>query len=152
VAAKNGPALTGHGAEAVRDAIAASITMLPEQLRRSLTWDQGAEMAQHAQLRIDADIDVYFCDPHSPWQRGSNENTNGRSNKQLLRRPLEPGQAAAVCMEDRLGRELAVAMRHLKRVAHQLEVARGEICQPTTRFVARQITTERYAQPAQVRR
>src|SRR5207253_1710880 len=51
--AKNGPALTGHGAEAVRDAIAASITSLPEQLRRSLTWDQGAEMAQHAQLRID---------------------------------------------------------------------------------------------------
>jgi IS30 family transposase len=74
---KNGPALTGHGAEAVRDAIAASITTLPEQLRRSLTWDQGAEMAQHAQLRVDADIDVYFCDPHSPWQRGSNENTNG---------------------------------------------------------------------------
>jgi IS30 family transposase len=75
--AKSGPALTGHGAEAVRDAIAASITTLPEQLRRSLTWDQGAEMAQHAQLRVDADIDVYFCDPHSPWQRGSNENTNG---------------------------------------------------------------------------
>ena len=75
--AKNGPALTGHGAEAVRDAIAASIITLPEQLRRSLTWDQGAEMAQHAQLRVDADIDVYFCDPHSPWQRGSNENTNG---------------------------------------------------------------------------
>ena len=75
--AKNGPALTGHGAAAVRDAIAASITTRPEQLRRSLTWDQGAEMAQHAQLRIDADIDVYFCDPHSPWQRGTNENTNG---------------------------------------------------------------------------
>jgi IS30 family transposase len=75
--AKNGLALTGHGAEAVRDAIAASITTLPEQLRRSLTWDQGAEMAQHAQLRVDADIEVYFCDPHSPWQRGSNENTNG---------------------------------------------------------------------------
>jgi IS30 family transposase len=74
---KNGPALGGHGAEAVRDAIVASIATLPEQLRRSLTWDQGAEMAQHAQLRIDADIDVYFCDPHSPWQRGTNENTNG---------------------------------------------------------------------------
>ena len=74
---KNGPALAGHGAEAVRDAIAASITTLPEQLRRSLTWDQGAEMAQHAQLRIDADLDIYFCDPQSPWQRGTNENTNG---------------------------------------------------------------------------
>jgi IS30 family transposase len=74
---KNGPALTGHGAEAVRDAIAAAITTLPEQLRRSLTWDQGAEMAQHAQLRIDTGLQVYFCDPQSPWQRGSNENTNG---------------------------------------------------------------------------
>jgi len=74
---KNGPALAGHGAEAVRDAIAETITTLPEQLRRSLTWDQGAEMAQHAQLRIETGLPVYFCDPHSPWQRGTNENTNG---------------------------------------------------------------------------
>jgi IS30 family transposase len=73
----NGPALAGHGAEAVRDAIASSITSLPEQLRRSLTWDQGAEMAQHAQLRIDTGLAIYFCDPHSPWQRATNENTNG---------------------------------------------------------------------------
>ena len=74
---KNGPALAGHGAEAVRDALADAITTLPEQLRRSLTWDQGAEMAQHAQLRIDTGLQVYFCDPQSPWQRGTNENTNG---------------------------------------------------------------------------
>jgi IS30 family transposase len=74
---KNGPALTGHGAEAVRDAIADAITTLPEQLRRSLTWDQGAEMAQHAQLRIHTGLQVFFCDPQSPWQRGTNENTNG---------------------------------------------------------------------------
>jgi transposase, IS30 family len=74
---KNGPPLAGHGAEAVRDAVVATITSLPEQLRRSLTWDQGAEMAQHVQLRIDSGIAVYFCDPHSPWQRGTNENTNG---------------------------------------------------------------------------
>ncbi len=74
---KNGPALAGHGAEAVRDAIAREITTLPEQLRRSLTWDQGAEMSQHARLRIDTGVQVYFCDPHSPWQRGTNENTNG---------------------------------------------------------------------------
>jgi IS30 family transposase len=74
---KNGPALSGHGAEAVRDAITATISTLPEQLRRSLTWDQGTEMAQHAQLRIDTGLQVYFCDPQSPWQRGSNENTNG---------------------------------------------------------------------------
>jgi IS30 family transposase len=74
---KNGPALAGHGAEAVCDAITRTITTLPEQLRRSLTWDQGAEMSQHARLKIDAGIQVYFCDPHSPWQRGTNENTNG---------------------------------------------------------------------------
>jgi IS30 family transposase len=74
---KNGPALTGHGAEAVRDAIARTIVTLPAQLRRSLTWDQGAEMAEHARLRIDTGVAVYFCDPHSPWQRGTNENTNG---------------------------------------------------------------------------
>ena len=74
---KNGPPLAGHGAEAVRDAIATSIVTLPDQLRRSLAWDQGAELAQHAQLRIDTNLPIYFCDPHSPWQRGSNENTNG---------------------------------------------------------------------------
>ena len=74
---KNGPALAGHGAEAVRDAITRTIVTLPEQLRRSLTWDQGAEMAQHARLKIEAGVGVYFCDPHSPWQRGTNENTNG---------------------------------------------------------------------------
>ncbi len=74
---KNGPALAGHGAEAIRDAITSTITTLPDQLRRSLTWDQGAEMAQHAQLRVDTGLPVYFCDPHSPWQRGTNENTNG---------------------------------------------------------------------------
>jgi hypothetical protein len=73
---KNGPALAGHGAEAVRDAIAAAITTLREQLRRSLTWDQGSEMSQHPQLRIDTGLKVYFCDPHSRWQRGTNENTN----------------------------------------------------------------------------
>ena len=74
---KNGPALAGHGAEAVRDAIAGSIVALPSHLRRSLAWDQGAEMARHADLKILTDLPVYFCDPHGPWQRGTNENTNG---------------------------------------------------------------------------
>jgi IS30 family transposase len=74
---KNGPALAGHGAEAVRDAITQTITTLPELLRQSLTWDQGAEMAQHAKLRTDTGLQTHFCDPQSPWQRGTNENTNG---------------------------------------------------------------------------
>lgn len=76
ISVKNGPALAGHGAQAVRDAIATTIMDLPAHLRRSLTWDQGAEMAQHAQLRIDTGLDIHFCNPQSPWQRGSNENTN----------------------------------------------------------------------------
>lgn len=74
---KHGPALAGHGAEAVRNAITTSLQGLPRRLRRTLTWDQGAEMAQHVQLRADTGMNVYFCEPRSPWQRGSNENTNG---------------------------------------------------------------------------
>ncbi len=77
VRAKNGPPLAGHGAEAVRDAITASISTLPEQLRRSLTWDQGAEMAKHVEIRLATGLQIFFCDPQSPWQRGTNENTNG---------------------------------------------------------------------------
>ena len=67
----------GHAADVVTDALAAKITELPEQLRRSITWDQGKEMAQHARFSIQTGVPVYFCDPRSPWQRGSNENTNG---------------------------------------------------------------------------
>jgi IS30 family transposase len=74
---KNGPALAGHGAQAVREAITRAMVSLPERLRQLLTWDQGSEMSQHAQLAIDTGLEVYFCDPRSPWQRGTNENTNG---------------------------------------------------------------------------
>ena len=66
-----------HGALAVRDEIIAKMSELPEILRQTLTWDQGSEMANHLQIAAATDLDIYFCDPHSPWQRGSNENTNG---------------------------------------------------------------------------
>ena len=67
----------GYKPEHVAPALTAKIQTLPDALRRSLTWDQGPEMRNWKQIRVDADIDVYFCDPHAPWQRGSNENTNG---------------------------------------------------------------------------
>jgi transposase, IS30 family len=66
-----------HSAPAVRDGLAQAIAALPEALRRSLTWDQGPEMADHVRFSVDTGVQVYFCEPHSPWQRGSNENTNG---------------------------------------------------------------------------
>jgi IS30 family transposase len=76
----------GLSAEAVRVALVASIGSLPEQLRRSLTWDQGKEMLEHVQFTVDSGVQVYFCDPRSPWQRGSNENTNGLLRQYLHKR------------------------------------------------------------------
>src|SRR6185437_16138466 len=131
---KNGPALAGHGAEAVRDAITRTVITLPERLRRSLTWDQGAEMAQHARLKIDAGVEVYFCDPHSPWQRGTNENTNG-----LLRQYFPKGtdlnahnandlEAVAFALNTRPRKTLgwktpAETLDELLRVSHTTSIA-----------------------------
>ena len=71
------PLPDGFTAERMRPALPAAVLGLPQQLRRSLTWDQGREMAEHVQFSVDSGVQVYFCDPRSPWQRGTNENTNG---------------------------------------------------------------------------
>ncbi|MGH2956660.1 MAG: IS30 family transposase, partial [Solirubrobacterales bacterium] len=76
----------GTEAERVADALAKSITTLPGQLRRSLTWDQGSEMSEHRRFSVETGVEVYFCDPRSPWQRGSNENTNGLLRQYFPRR------------------------------------------------------------------
>ncbi len=81
----------GYKAEQVRDALAAKIQTLPSQLRASLTWDQGPEMRDWQSVSVDAEIDIYFCDPHSPWQRATNENTNG-----LLRQYFPKGTDLSV--------------------------------------------------------
>jgi IS30 family transposase len=88
---------TDHTAETVRDAILTQIETLPAALRRTLTWDQGSELARHTELTLAADLPIYFCDPHSPWQRGTNENTNG-----LLRQYFPKGTNLAVHDADHL--------------------------------------------------
>jgi hypothetical protein len=87
----------GHGAEAVRIALAKRILTLPANQRRSLTWDEGKEMAEHVRFSVDTGVQVYFCDPESPWQRGTNENTNGLMRQCLpkKRRPVLVLTAAA---------------------------------------------------------
>jgi IS30 family transposase len=80
-----------HGALAVQNAIVAKMAQLPDVLRRTLTWDQGIEMSSHVTTAAAADLDIYFCDPHSPWQRGTNENTNG-----LLRQYFPKGTDLSV--------------------------------------------------------
>ena len=77
VAVKNGPALGGYGAVSMKNALATTMSTMPEQLRRSLTWDRGKELSAHATFTIESGMPVYFADPRSPWQRGTNENTNG---------------------------------------------------------------------------
>jgi IS30 family transposase len=86
-----------HTADAVQEAIVAKMAALPAILRKTLTWDQGKEMANHAAIAKAADLDIYFCDPHSPWQRGTNENTNG-----LLRQYFAKGTDLSVFPADYL--------------------------------------------------
>ena len=87
----------GHGADAVQDAMAIAMSQLPAVLKKTLTWDQGKEMSNHVQIAAATDLDIYFCDPHSPWQRGSNENTNG-----LLRQYFPKGTDLSVYAPDYL--------------------------------------------------
>lgn len=87
----------GHGAEQVQDAIVRKMAHLPELMLNSLTWDQGSELARHKKIGAALDMQVYFCDPHSPWQRGTNENTNG-----LLRQYFPKGTDLSAYPEDYL--------------------------------------------------
>jgi IS30 family transposase len=97
------PLADGFTAQSMRPALTAAVLRLPQQLRRSLTWDQGREMAEHVQFTVDSGVQVYFCDPRSPWQRGTNENTNGLLREYLSRsadlRQLDQAALDAVAAE-----------------------------------------------------
>jgi transposase, IS30 family len=98
-----------HGADTVAQAMIEAMSRLPEILQKTLTWDQGSEMANHVQIAEATDLDIYFCDPHSPWQRGTNENTNG-----LLRQYLAKGTDLSVYAPDYL-EHVAAKLNNLPR-------------------------------------
>lgn len=107
---KNGPALGGYGAIAMKDALRTTMTTMPAELLRSLTWDRGKELSAHAQFKIETGIAVYFADPHSPWQRGTNENTNG-----LLRQYFPKGtDLSRWSLDDLLAVQAAINSRPRK--------------------------------------
>ena len=107
---KNGPPLGGYGAVAMKDALTTTMTTMPAELLRSLTWDRGKELSAHAQFKIETGIAVYFADPRSPWQRGTNENTNG-----LLRQYFPKGtDLARWSLDDLLAVQAAVNSRPRK--------------------------------------
>ena len=132
---KNGPALGGYGAIAMKDALQATMTTMPAELLRSLTWDRGKELSAHAQFKVDTGIAVYFADPHSPWQRGTNENTNGLLRQyfpkgtDLSRWPLEDLLAVQAAINSRPRKILgwktpAEVLDQQLRLLHQAGVAR----------------------------
>jgi IS30 family transposase len=107
---KNGPALGGYGAIAMKDALTTTMTTMPAELLRALSWDRGKELSAHAQFKVDTGIAVYFADPHCPWQRGTNENTNG-----LLRKYFPKGtDLSRWTLEDLLAVQATVNSRPRK--------------------------------------